>query len=127
MNAINIKSNNDIIREVIILHSKDILFGNNRDELNYVDCIYPYIEKIFGLDTCLLSINDPDVLNTYYEGNFNTSISYNNLLEIFNNVKKSCDTLINKDNIINIGENSDLNNIINNICSARKEVKTNVK
>lgn len=127
MDAKNIKSNKDIIREVIKLHSKDTLFGNDRDELNYVDCIYPHIEKIFGLSICLLSINDPDILRTYYEENFDTSISYNDLLEVFNNVKKSCDSLGDKNNIIKTGENPYLNNAINDICNSKKEIKMHVK
>lgn len=122
----NTKKDNDIICDVIRLHCEDTLFGNGRHELNYVDCIYPYIEKIFGLTICLLSINDPEILKNYYDENFHAIFTYSDLLNFFGDVKKSCDALNNKDSIINISENPDLNIVINDICNSKIEA-TDVK
>ena len=42
----------DTIRQIIKRHTLDVLCGVDRDELDYVDVLYPAIEGLFGVDIC---------------------------------------------------------------------------
>ena len=87
----------DTIRQIIKLHTLDILYGNNREQLNYVDALYPSIEGLFGIDICTASLGDKNALRTFYEGNFNTEISYDELRNFFDEAKKTCNKIQNEE------------------------------
>lgn len=75
----------DTIRQIIGLHALDTLCGNNRDDLNYVDVLYPLVEGLFGVDICIESLGDKDLLRSYYEENYDSSkMSYDELNSLFN-------------------------------------------
>ena len=57
----------DTIRQIIGLHALDTLCGNNRDDINYVDGLYPLVEGLFGVDICIESLGDKNLLRSYYE------------------------------------------------------------
>ena len=87
----------DAIRQIIKLHTLDVLYGNNREQLTYVDALYPAIEGLFGVDICTASLGDKNALRTFYEGNFNTEISYDTLRNFFGEAKKACDKINNEE------------------------------
>ena len=75
---------NDTIRQIIGLHALDTLCGNNRDDLNYVDGLYPLVEGLFGVDICIESLGDKNLLRSYYEENYDSSkMSYDELNYLF--------------------------------------------
>lgn len=75
----------DTIRQIIGLHALDTLCGNNRDDLNYVDGLYPLVEGLFGVDICIESLGDKELLRSYYEENYDSSkMSYDELNSLFN-------------------------------------------
>lgn len=83
----------DTIRQIIKLHTLDVLCGNEREELTYVDALYPAIEGLFGVDTCIDALGDKNALRAFYEGNFNTDISYDQLRNFFDEARKTCDKI----------------------------------
>lgn len=65
------KNTEDPIRRIVKLHALDVLYGNNgRDDLNYVDALYPAVEALFTTDVCIESIEKKTVLKAYYEENY---------------------------------------------------------
>lgn len=75
----------DTIRQIIGLHALDTLCGNNRDDINYVDGLYPLVEGLFGVDICIESLGDKNLLRSYYEENYDSSkMSYDELNSLFN-------------------------------------------
>ena len=122
----NINNTKDVLRKIIKAHSLDTIFGNdNREGLNYVDVLYPYIEKIFGLEVCLTSINDRTYLRSFYEENYESSVSYDKLLEIFSGAKKICESLTESNKLLNVSD--EFEEIIKEIKGKKIAVKTTVK
>ena len=75
----------DTIRQIIGLHALDTLCGNNRDDINYVDGLYPLVEGLFGVDICIESLGDKNLLRSYYEENYDsTKMSYDELNSLIN-------------------------------------------
>ena len=75
----------DTIRQIIGLHALDTLCGNNRDDINYVDGLYPLVEGLFGVDICIESLGDKNLLRSYNEENYDSSkMSYDELNSLFN-------------------------------------------
>ena len=83
----------DTIRQIVKLHTLDVLCGNKREELTYVDALYPAIEGLFGVDTCISALSDENALREFYEGNFNTDIGYDVLRNFFDEARKTCDKI----------------------------------
>ena len=79
----------DTIRQIIGLHALDTLCGNNRDDINYVDGLYPLVEGLFGVDICIESLGDKNLLRSYYEENYDSSkMSYDELNSLINKSKR---------------------------------------
>lgn len=89
----------DTIRQIIKLHTLDVLCGNEREKLTYVDALYPAIEGLFGVDTCIAAIGDSSVLETYYESNFDTDVSYRDLHKFFAEARKTCNKMQNEETL----------------------------
>ena len=122
----NINNTQDILRRIIKVHSLDTVLGNdNREDLNYVDVLYPYVEKIFGLDACLASINDKNSLRSFYEENYELDVSYDKLLEIFSGAKEICDGLTENNKLLNVSD--DLEDVIKEITDKKIAIKATVK
>ncbi len=122
----NINNTKDIIRRIIKAHSLDTVLGNNsREDLNYVDVLYPYVEKIFGLDVCLASINDKNLLRSFYEENYESSVNYDKLLEIFSGAKEICEGLTENNKFLNVSD--DLKDVIEEIIDKKIAIKATVK
>ena len=122
----NINNTQDILRRIIKVHSLDTVLGNdNREDLNYVDVLYPYVEKIFGLDACLASINDKNSLRSFYEENYELDVSYDKLLEIFNGAKEICESLTENNKLLNVSD--DLEDVIKGITDRKIAIKATVK
>ena len=122
----NINNTKDIIRRIIKAHSLDTVLGNNsREDLNYVDVLYPYVEKIFGLDVCLAAINDKNLLRSFYEENYESSVSYDKLLEVFSGAKEICEGLIENNKLLKVSD--DLENVIKEITDKKIAIKAAVK
>lgn len=122
--AINTK---DILRRIVKMRIVDVLFGVDRDDLNYVDCLYPYVEDIFGIDCCIESSYQDGILKEYYNNNYEADISYEQLLDVFSKAEKLCDELPEnkKDKILLVNE--ELKPIIDNITKTKIKTKKNVK
>lgn len=122
----NINNTKDIIRRIIKAHSLDTVLGNNsREDLNYVDVLYPYVEKIFGLDVCLAAINDKNLLRSFYEENYESSVSYDKLLEVFRGAKEICEGLTENNKLLKVSD--DLENVIKEITDKKIAIKAAVK
>lgn len=122
----NINNTKDIIRRIIKAHSLDTVLGNNsREDLNYVDVLYPYVEKIFGLDVCLAAINDKNLLRSFYEENYESSVSYDKLLEVFSGAKEICEGLTENNKLLKVSD--DLENVIKEITDKKIAIKAAVK
>ena len=87
------KKDPDIIRRIVKLHVLDTINGNGRDDLNFVDGLYPAIEEMFGIDVCLECIGKKNALKDYYEENYNQEIDYEQLKSYFDSAKKICDNI----------------------------------
>lgn len=122
----DVNNTKDILRRVIKAHSLDTLIGSdNREDLNYVDVLYPCIEKIFGLDVCLAAINDKNLLKSFYEENYESSVSYDRLLEIFSGAKEICENLTENNKLLNVS--NDLEDVIKEIVDKKITIKATVK
>lgn len=122
----NINNTKDIIRRIIKAHSLDTVLGNNsREDLNYIDVLYPYVEKIFGLDVCLAAINDKNLLRSFYEENYESSVSYDKLLEVFSGAKEICEGLTENNKLLKVSD--DLENVIKEITDKKIAIKAAVK
>lgn len=122
----NVNNTKDILRRVIKVHLLDTLIGNdNRDGLNYVDVLYPCIEKIFGLNICLAAINDKNLLRSFYEENYESSVSYDKLLEVFSGAKEICESLTENNKLLKVSD--DLENVIKEITDKKIAIKATVK
>lgn len=122
----NINNTKDVLVRIIKAHLLDTVFGNeDREDLNYVDVLYPYIEKIFGLDVCLAAINDENLLRSFYEENYESSVSYDKLLEVFSGAKEICEGLTENNKLLNVSD--DLENIIKEITDKKIAIKATVK
>ena len=122
----NINNTKDIIRRIIKAHSLDTVLGNNsREDLNYVDVLYPCVEKIFGLDVCLASINDKNLLRSFYEENYESGVSYDKLLEVFSGAKEICEGLTENNKLLKVSD--DLENVIKEITDKKIAIKATVK
>ena len=50
-----------------------------------MDGLYPLVEGLFGVDICIESLGDKDLLRSYYEENYDSSkMSYDELNSLFN-------------------------------------------
>ncbi len=87
------KKDPDIIRRIVKLHVLDTINGNGRDDLNFVDGLYPAIEEMFGIDVCLECMGNKNALKDYYEENYDQGISYEQLKSYFDSAKEICDNL----------------------------------
>ncbi len=116
----------DVMRKIVMLHTLDTIYGNKRENLNYVDGLYPAIETLFGVDACIASLESKYALRARYEENYDSSIDYNTLQSYFLKAKELCDNLPIEKNekIINISD--DLIKVLDNVYASRK-AKKNVK
>lgn len=114
------KNDPDIIRRIVKLHVLDTIYGNERNDLNFVDGLYPAVEEMFGIDTCLDCIGSKNALKDYYEENYNQEISYEELKSYFNSAKEICDCIPDekKDKIINVS--NDFIKVLEKIYSNKK-------
>lgn len=82
------KKETDTPRQIIGLHVLDTLYGNNREDMNYVDGLYPLVEELFSVDVCIEALNNKNVLKDYYEENYAASnMSYDDLNSLINKAK----------------------------------------
>lgn len=116
----------DTIRQIIKLHVLDCLFGNGgRESLDYVDTLYPALEALFGVDNCIASLNDKDLLKNVYNEEFDTNITYDTLLSYFDNAREICTKMNDKDRLLKVCE--DTVNMVEKVYNSKKQEKTHVK
>lgn len=119
-----VKENKEcILTDIIMQHVEDTCFGSKREELNFVDVLYPSLERIFGLENCLNAPMDNDLLRTYYEANYD-GISFDSLVDTYVNAKETCDQVHDKDKLIEVEKK--MSEFSNKVQSYRKS-KNNVK
>ena len=97
----------NILREIIKRHAKDTLLGNERENLNFVDVIYPFLEKIFGVDICTSSIENGDALQNYYEENYIGNPSFSDITLYVERVAKLCEATEKERDLLNINKELD--------------------
>lgn len=95
-----IENEKDPIRKIIKSYVKDVTLGNGRDNLNYVDALYPAVELIFGADTCINALENNEVLKKYYDTNFSADISYDNVCRIFSSYINLIEHMKNDEDIL---------------------------
>ncbi len=98
----------NILREIIKKHASDIVKGNDRDNLNFVDVIYPFIEKIFGVDTCVSAIENEDILQNYYEENYTGNPSYSEIEFYVERLVKLCKATEEERDLLDISKDLDI-------------------
>lgn len=108
-----VNNEKDIIRKIIKLKVIDVINGNNRDSLVYVDVLYPAIEALFGLDVCLDAISNKDVLKDVLEQKYNADIDYDTLKSYFESAVRICERTNDEQRMLNI--NDDVNNAMKTV------------
>ena len=108
----------NILREIIKKHAKDTLLGNERENLNFVDVIYPFLEKIFGVDICTSSIENGDALQNYYEENYIGNPSFSEIVFYVERLVELCEAT---------QEERELLGIANDLDKYAEKVKTTKK
>ena len=111
----------DILTKIVMLHSIDASLGNNREELNSVDILYPSIEKMFSFNsfgliiTDLINYNeskiekyDTSLEETYYN-KFNNDFSYEDVKGLYNESFNTINKISDEKNLINIEKMFEMN------------------
>ena len=111
----------NILIEVVRKHFEDTLKGNNRDELNYVDIIYPAIEFVFGFNVCYHSISDKDIFERAYNDNIGADLDFKGFVSYLNDVKELCNRINDKDKLLKI--ESDLHEFVVNLSEYKLELQ----
>lgn len=90
----------DIIRQIVMMHTLDVLGGTENETLSYVDVLYPAIEGLFGVDNCIEALGNKYVLRAFFESEFETDISYDKLCKFFINAKNTCTSIKQEQNYL---------------------------
>ena len=85
------KGEEDVIRRIIKLHTLDTIYGHKRNEMDYVDALYPGVETLFGIDTCIESLENKHALRAAYEEKYASDIDYDTLKSYFENAALMCE------------------------------------
>ena len=96
------KKEEDVIRRIIKLHVLDTVYGNKRSELDYVDALYPGVEALFEIDTCIEALENKDALRTAFEEKYSSDIDYDTLKAYFDNAAKMCERTKDEEKLLKI-------------------------
>ncbi len=121
-----IEKEEDIIVKIVRKHILDTIVGNEeKEELDYADIIYPALSALFEPRVLYASAEKKSVLREYYESNYNTNITYDDLLNYFMKAKDGIEST--KDEKKKIGFVNFLTETMNNICLTKKETVGSIK
>lgn len=112
----------NIITEVIEKHFKDTLVGNDREELNYVDVIYPAVEYMFGLHVCIEAIKYKNDSYTYLENRYKGNINFDKFVNTLENIKETCNKIHDNNKLLSVADELYVY-VINIKQNVRKEIK----
>lgn len=84
------------IEDVIYNHFIETKYGNvDKEDLTYVDFLFPILENTFGLDTIIKSIKDPNALNERFEevSQDPSGLEAKDYIDAFNKLYSECKTV----------------------------------
>lgn len=83
-----IENEQDIIVKIVRKHILETIVGNDeKEEIDYIDIMYPALSVLFEPDVLYNSAETKSLLRDYYEANYDTNITYDDLLNYFNKAK----------------------------------------
>lgn len=115
-----IENEQDIIVKIVRKHILDTVVGNEeKEELDYVDIIYPALSVLFEPEVLYNSAEKKSILREYYENNYESNITYDDLLNYFVKAKDGIEST--KDEKKKMEFVDYLKETMKNICLSKKE------
>ena len=115
-----IENEQDIIVKIVRKHILDTVVGNEeKEELDYVDIIYPALSVLFEPEVLYNSAEKKSILREYYENNYESNITYDDLLNYFVKAKDGIEST--KDEKKRMEFVDYLKETMKNICLSKKE------
>lgn len=121
-----IENEQDIIVKIVRKHILDTVVGNEeKEELDYVDIIYPALSVLFEPEVLYNSAEKKSILREYYENNYESNITYDDLLNYFVKAKDGIEST--KDEKKKMEFVDYLKETMKNICLSKKETLGTMK
>ena len=121
-----IESEEDIVVKIVRKHILDTIVGNeNKEELDYVDVIYPALSILFEPEVLYNSAEKKSILREYYESNYDTNITYDDLLNYFIKAKEGIESTKDEKKRLEFVEY--LKDTMQKICLTKKEALGTMK
>lgn len=121
-----IENEQDIIVKIVRKHILDTVVGNEeKEELDYVDIIYPALSVLFEPEVLYNSAEKKSILREYYENNYESNITYDDLLNYFVKAKDGIEST--KDEKKRMEFVDYLKETMKNICLSKKETLGTMK
>ena len=121
-----IENEQDIIVKIVRKHILDTVVGNEeKEELDYVDIIYPALSVLFEPEVLYNSAEKKSILREYYENNYESNITYDDLLNYFVKAKDGIEST--KDEKKKMEFVDYLKETMKNICLSKKETSGTMK
>ena len=115
-----IENEQDIIVKIVRKHILDTVVGNEeKEELDYVDIIYPALSVLFEPEVLYNSAEKKSILREYYENNYESNITYDDLLNYFVKAKDGIEST--KDEKKKMEFVDYLKETMKNICLSKQE------
>ena len=121
-----IENEEDIVVKIVRKHILDTIVGNeDKEELDYVDVIYPALSILFEPEVLYNSAEKKSILREYYESNYDTNITYDDLLNYFVKAKDGIESTKDEKKRLEFVEY--LKEVMQNICLTKKETISSKK
>ena len=121
-----IENEEDIVVKIVRKHILDTIVGNeDKEELDYVDVIYPALSILFEPEVLYNSAEKKSILREYYESNYDTNITYDDLLNYFAKAKDGIESTKDEKKRLEFVEY--LKEVMQNICLTKKETISSKK
>lgn len=121
-----IEKEEDIIVKTVRKHIFETIIGNDeKEELDYVDIIYPSLAVLFDPEVLYNSAENKSVLREYYESNYDTNITYEDLLNYFIKAKEGIESTKDEKKRLEFVEY--LKDTMQKICLTKKEALGTMK
>lgn len=124
--AKKIESEEDIIVKIVRKHILETIIGNeSKEELDFVDIIYPALSVLFEPEVLYNAAERKSVLREYYESNYETNITYDDLLNYFIKAKDGIESTKDEKKRMEFVEY--LKDTMQNICMTKNETIGSMK
>ena len=121
-----IENEQDIIVKIVRKHILDTVVGNEeKEELDYVDIIYPALSVLFEPEVLYNSAEKKSILREYYESNYDTNITYEDLLNYYIKAKEGIESTKDEKKRLEFVEY--LKDTMQKICLTKKETVGTIK